>query len=259
MGHERIGFLPRSGQWRVLVEQLSGLGSNEETVAHIATTTLHNVRQAYAGMPYDESVIKATRFLVVLSMSATRSGQHAYLREHGFSVDEKLSLLSLMRAAKDAIRTEKDSLEVNKISIDSVLQTLTVYERANRVTQLSLFDDQSHSIWSQVGSGSGFCELSRGFISVFTERYLRYFLERTAASSFDDYRLLSDFTRKLAQDTSSVSHHAFDTSKLMQSVAAAWFNKYAKYTIPSDSEISGFLVHVFSKMREEFRREAEGR
>jgi integrase len=50
--------------------------------------------------------------------------------------------------------------------------------------QPSLFGtgDTAAEIWAKAASAEGFCELARIFYSSFTERYLRYFLEREASA-----------------------------------------------------------------------------
>jgi hypothetical protein len=44
MGHERIGFLPRTKQWNAIVEQLSSFGGDPSSVAQIANDTLKSKR-----------------------------------------------------------------------------------------------------------------------------------------------------------------------------------------------------------------------
>jgi len=130
MGHVRMGFLPRTGQWNAIVEQLSSFGDNVDVVSHIANDTLNAIKTTYAKMPFDESVHKAVAFLAILAFSA---------------------------------------------------------------------------------------------------------------------------------QSNAIADHAFETSKIMQSFAAGWFNKHAVSSPPSETEVTNFLRISFDKMREEFRREADGK
>lgn len=257
MGHERIGFLPRTKAWKAIIDQLATFDDSDESLAQIANATLNNVKKTYESMPYDESVIKALQYLVTLSVSAKKENQVNFLQEHGYIVDENLSLLSLVRSAKNLITTENGSLESNKMVRDAILQAITAYERNNRDDQLSLFREQPSNIWSNIGSGAAFCELTRSFFAAFTDRYLRYYLEREAASIINDYRSIEAFSQKLSEQAEAISHHAFETSKIMQSFAAGWYNRHAKDSVPSTQEITDFLRLSFGKMREEFRREAD--
>ena len=61
MGHERIGFLPRTKQWNAIVGQLSLLdgSASGEAVSRIADDTLSAIQNRYGLLHYDESVVKA--------------------------------------------------------------------------------------------------------------------------------------------------------------------------------------------------------
>lgn len=258
MGHERIGFLPKTQKWNAIINQLAVFDDSEDLLAQIANQTLNNVRKTYEAMPYNESVIKAVQYLTTLAVSAKGDVQVEFLKEHGFSVNDEISLFSLIRNAKNFVTTENGSLESNKIARDALLQAIASYERSKDDGQISLFGEKSPNVWADIGSGAAFCELARGFFAAFTDRYLRYYLEREVANTINDYRSIEQFSNRLSEQTESVSHHAFETSKIMQSFAAGWFNKYAADKIPTQNEIVGFLKLSFEKMREEFRREAEG-
>ena len=258
MGHERIGFLPKTKQWNDIVRQLSAYEGDNEAVKKITNATLSCIRKTYDQMAYDESITKAIKFLAIISYSAKQTDQVSFLNENGCSVDNKLSLFSLMNSAKNYIYTENGSLEINKIARDAVLQAITTYQGTHTSEQLILFGDQSDSVWKNAGSGAAFCELARSFFAAFTDRQIKYYIERSAASEIDNYAALKSFSAGIEQQAEFISHHAFETSKIMQSFAAGWFNKYAVNSIPSDSKITDFLRTSFGKMREEFRREAEG-
>jgi hypothetical protein len=52
-----------------------------------------------------------------------------------------------------------------------------------------------------------------------------------------------------------VSRYAFETSKITQSFAAGWFNKYVRGNKLSDSNIEKFLRIAFGKIQNELLRE----
>lgn len=259
MGHERIGFLPHTKQWKAIINQLTDYGTGSDTVAQIADTTLTCIRTLYEKLPYEESLIKSVKFLVLLSASATQPNQQSYLLQNGISVDAQLSLFSILGSANKYIETATDSLECSKIAKDSILQTVSAYQRTHTQNQITLFgDSDSESVWANVGTGAAFCDLARSFVATFTDRQLKYFIERSAASAINDYSRLQMFSAGVTEQAEAISHHAFETSKIMQSFAAGWFNNHTRNQVPSDAEIVGFLKMSFGKMREEFRREAEG-
>jgi hypothetical protein len=258
MGHERIGFLPHTKQWKAIIDQLSIFGDGVTSTAQIANETLNAVKQTYESMPFDESVTKAVYFLAILTYSARQENQVNFLNENGYDIDDQISLLSLMKSAQTYISTDSHSLETNKIAKDAVMQAIIEYQQNHKTGQLSLLLENSENVWSTAGTGSAFCEMARTFFASFTERQLRYYIERAAASSIDDYDTLQAFNQQLSAQSNSIAEHTFEISKLTQSFAAAWYNKHFTNSLPDKGQVEGFLRMSFGKLREEFRREAEG-
>jgi len=259
MGHVRTGFLPRTAQWNAIVHQLSLFSSDVNVVPIIANETLSAIKKSYEAMPYDESVKKAISFLAKLAFSAKQIDQIAYLNSQGYIVDENLSTYSLVANAQRLIITENDSLEINKIAKDSVMQAVITYQENHQNNQVDLFGNEEQNPLRSIGNGAAFCELARSFFAAFTDKQIKYYVERVAASTINNYGALEKFTSALSEQSIAIADHAFETSKLMQSFAAGWFNKHADTSLPSDKDITDFLRISFGKMREEFRREADGK
>lgn len=258
MGHERIGFLPHTKQWNSIVTRLSTYYKDVDVVTKIADDTLSAIRKTYENMPYDESVIKAMSYLATLTFSAKQTEQVAFLNNNGIFVDSQISLFSLMASAQKYVKTERGSLEINKIAKDAVMQTIIQYNESHYPNQLSLLGNESINIWKHTGSGAAFCELARGFFAAFTDRQIKYYVERAAAYIINDYGSLQSFSKALSVQSAAIADHAFETSKIMQSFAAGWFNIHATNSLPSEAEVTAFLRMSFGKIREEFRREADG-
>jgi hypothetical protein len=257
MGHMRIGFLPRRKQWNAIVEQLSLFVGDQESVRQIAEATLKAIQNNYARLPYDESIIKAMKFLAVLSFSANAEEQSVFLNKNGCNVDNEMTLFSIMASAQGYISTEYGSLEVNKMACDAVLKSVMLFYDRHKDNQLSLFGNGAEETWRKAGTGAAFCEMARSFIAEITEKQLRYCIEREAARTINDFGLMQAFDSALSVQSTAISNHALDISKLMQSWAAGWYNKEAVISLPSDEQLHRFLEYSFSKMREEFRREAD--
>ena len=73
-----------------------------------------------------------------------------------------------------------------------------------------------------------------------------------------DYSTLNQFNQQLSSQSKAIADHAFEISKLTESFAAGWYNKNVSDSLPSEKQIEGFLKISFGKLREEFRREADG-
>jgi hypothetical protein len=256
VGHERIGFLPKTKQWQAIIHELEKYSGDPEAIWEIASATLDCVRSSYKHIAYDESMISAIRFLAALCFSASSDSQVEYLNRQGFSADADLSLFSLMKSAEKYIVTDTESLETNKMARDAVMQALITYKQTHETEQLSFAGFGTENIWQQTANGAAFCEMARSFVAAFTDRQLRYYLERVAAGTLSDYSQIVSFSKELTEQTNAITSHTSDVSKLMQSFAAGWYNTYSVRSLPPDSDISRFLSMTFGKIKEEFRREA---
>jgi hypothetical protein len=259
VGHIRTGFLPKTAQWNAIVQQLSMFGGDENVATTIADSTLSAIKKTYEAMPFDESVVKAISYLANLAFSAKQTDQIAYLNSQGYLVDKTLSTFSLVASAQRLITTEDGSLEINKIAKDAAMQAVIDYQEKHRNNQLDIFGNEGQNPIRLIGNGAAFCELARSFFAAFTDRQIKYYVERVAASTINNYSELEQFTSVLSAQSNAIADHAFETSKIMQSFAAGWFNKHANTSLPSQKDVTDFLRISFGKMREEFRREAEGK
>lgn len=255
MGHVRIGFLPHTRQWNAIIDQLSSYDNNPAMVAVIADRTLDAVRKEFEGLQYDESVIKAIEYLANIVVSSRQDDQIIFLKENGYTVDDNLSLFALTACAQNLIQTSYGSLETNKLARDAAVQAVMDFYEKHSSKQLTLFQNDDNP-FKEKGSGREFCELARYFFASFTEKQIRYYIDRIAASTIDNYENYMHFSDSLTAQSLAITEHAFEISKIMQSFAAGWFNKYALDKSPAEESVTDFLKMSFGKVREELRLEA---
>lgn len=255
MGHVRIGFLPHTKQWKAIVDQLSSYDNDEDAVTLIADRTLDAVRKEYEDLQYDESIIKAIEYLANIIVSSRQDDQVAFLRANGYQIGDDLSLFGLTSCAQQLIQTQEGSLETNKLARDAAIQAVMEFYQDHADKQLSLFGNDDNPFKSK-GSGREFCELARHFFAAFTDRQIRYYIDRAASSTIGDYGKYLQFSDALSEHSREISDHAFEISKIMQSFAAGWFNKHALDNSPTDASVTDFLKISFGKVREELRLEA---
>lgn len=131
------------------------------------------------------------------------------------------------------------------------------YDRA-RPREESLFESlrTPYETWRQLSSAAGFCELARLFFARSTERYLNYFLERSASEVAPGLAARERFRESLHRHVAETSLHAFETAKITQSFAAGWFNKHARQATPDREAVKRFVSFAFDKMREALAHEA---
>jgi hypothetical protein len=238
--------LPKTRRWRDIVDSIA-VDPSAASIASLVESTLAAVSERYAAIGRDESTNLALEFLVELARSSkSESDDHNSLAS--------LPTLGLISNVQKRLSLSNDSLETREIVRHAVADALVKWQRDNISTQTSLFAQRAPN-WAGLGTGAGFCELSRYFFASLTERYLRYFLEREATAQLRDFQQREEFSRRLKTHVDDVSKHAFETAKITQSFAAGWFEKHAGAAPPSKDKRSWFLKKAFSKLREDFRRE----
>lgn len=255
MGHERIGFIPKTKQWQLIVEQLQNYNDDQAAVAKVAADTLDALRGLYDSLPYEPSLIASIRFLSTLCRYSNSTDK---LRSIGVEIGDDITMYSLLHGINQYLSKESDSIEIGKIAKDSLMNAIITYQQTHETNQISFTGFEDKNLWNNIDSGAAFCEMTRSFVAEFTEQNLNYYLERIAASEIKDYSSLISFKQNLEKQSKTITTHSQEISKIMQSFAAGWYNKYTKGKNPNDENIVNFLYVTFKKIKEEFRREGAG-
>lgn len=250
MGHERLGLLPKTKRWRSIVAEIASIETPPSDVPKIARQTLNALGSRYVNLASDKGIEIAFAFLVDVSRAA--AGKSASLELQGRSP------LSLAAELGKRASAPEMSLETFEIARRAVADAITTWSRDNATTQSELFPDATPANpWGGLGTGAGFCELSRLFFARLTERYLSYFLDREASAALPDLRAREQFRQHLQRHLGDVSKHSFETAKITQSFAAGWFHKYAVKDPPGEADVRRFLAYAFAKLREDLQRELQ--
>jgi hypothetical protein len=269
MGHERVSSLPRKTQkWVDLIKKMGSMYSDGIPVEVVAAQTLQNVRRQYENLSRDDTVISRDdtvktvfTFLVVFSRACRFDDPIGELKATGVPFPDEPTLLSIVKALRQQMPMREAASEYGQLALAAAADALGQWYKDNATTQLPLFKPTIDFLesWRRLGTGSGFCELSRLFFGRLTERYLNYFLDRAASATFPSLQQRNQFQHDVRSHVDDVSKHAFETAKITQSFAAGWFNGHARDHIPSEREVEGFLAIAFGKLRDELRREEEGK
>lgn len=257
MGHERLGFLPKSQAWRQIVAEMAGFAVGYAQVNTIARNTLQQVQKQFSKLENDPSIKTSFEFLLQVSFAFQKNDPIGYLTKNKILLSEELSALKLARAITNYKKEEVISNEYQTFARQAAIDAINNWYYSNLDKGQTLFSDgiDSKAILSRVADGSGFCELSRLYFSKLTERYLKYFLDREASAVISNIEDRNRFSDALAGHIEKISKHAFETSKITQSYSAGWFNKNVKGEYPDDKKIKGFLSYALGKMKGELLQE----
>ena len=256
MGHERVGILPRRKPWTQVVRLIADYPDSGQ-INSLAQKTIQNVRLQFESIEKDSGVRSAYKFLVLLSYAYKTNSPIEFLSGFGIDLPGNFSQLKLAKALNEWTSKNQQSIEYGTVAKQAAIDALSQWYSQHQSNQLNLFTAESESseVWNQASNGAGFCELSRLYFSNFTERYMKYFLEREASANLNSISERNHFAEQLEKHIDSVSNHAFETSKITQSYSAGWFTKHTKDSFPSDAKIKKFVSFSFKKMKDELLRE----
>lgn len=256
MGHERVGYLPKTKRWNTIVESISDFAIDNDNVESIASDTIRNVSSRFLDIPKDGSFLSAFKFLLLLSFANKQADPVDFLRSHGLSIDYDISQFQLAKIAHDWVIENENSKEYSSFSSKVLITTINQWISENQTIQQGLFSNNSSLLekWEKASTGAGFCEISRIFFSKFTSVYLNYFLERSASSQIKSFQERELFKKKFSNHIDDISTHAFEISKIGQSFSAGWYNKHTKSDFPSNTKIKNFLSFMMKKLSDELKR-----
>jgi hypothetical protein len=248
MGHERVGYLPKSKKWRSLVAEIADVAEKAGGISQIAADTLAAVGHRYLDLASDPSIRAAFEFLVDITR------QSGSPQKEGLGLAHKGALELTLELEKKLPRSS--SLEIRALAFQSATDAVVQWRTENTIPWGELFVTNSPvPPLRGLGTAAGFSELTRLFFASLTARYLKYFLEREATSVIPRIEERNAFNRNLDGYLDQISRHAFESAKITQSFAAGWFNKYAAAGVrPAKPQLRRFLDYAFSKLREELRR-----
>lgn len=257
MGHERIGLLPKSKRWRKIVEEIAHFSPNSGSIAQIAEETTKNVRTKFKYISSDPAVLAAFKYLILLSYSSTQKDPSDFLNKNEIHLPNGFHIFDLTHSLRDYVAQNENSKEYSKFAVQAMIDTIAEWSKRNQLQQTLIFDSNPNSfeIWRKAANGAGFCELSRLFFGKFTERYLKYFLEREASSNITTLSARQQFNVELEMHIDKISQHAFETALITQSYSAGWFNNHIRGGVPTDDKIKDFLSFAFHKINSDLIRE----
>jgi hypothetical protein len=255
LGHERVGTLPRTREWRALVQQIAATAETPETVPAVAAATLLKVRQRFDRIAADPGFQAAFGF--ILGLSTSQPGNHGKGDvAPPVNLASEPSPLRLTAQMQSWVDAHADSLEYAELAKRAAADVIAFWTR-ERSKQRDLFGstEAASHIWAGARNAGAFSDLSRVFFGKFTERYIKYFLDREASAQLPTVEARERFAASLEQHVDALARHSFETTKIAQSFAAGWYNKHARESRPDRAAVAAFLSFAMGKLREELLRE----
>jgi hypothetical protein len=257
MGHKRYNYLPKTKKWIDLVKELDGFASGNSNIESIAKQTLQNVRNQFEKLEDDPSIYSSFEYLLELSNAFQKENPLEYLKAEGIFNEKELSVLKLGRGLKKYKEEEAVSKEYQTLANQAGIEALNKWYKDNIDIGYPLFSEgvDNEAVFLKISDARKFSDLTRYYFASFTERYLKYFLERSASGTITNINEREKFNKAIDKHIQDISKHALETTNITQGFIAGWHNKYAKGLKPNKREIRKFLSYSLKKMKGELLRE----
>lgn len=260
MGQSRYGPLPRTRNWRRVVELLDR-GSSVHT-EDIALAALRAARAKISSQRNNPVLSHCISLLVQLPLAAKGNNLAEFLEELGIPRDASGSPANLLAGLSSHL--SRFSFEKPHLSALSEIIPLAFKETFSRILSqptLHLFGLSAEEIRSTLrrySDGAGFAEGVSVFFGSFLRRSLLYFLSKEVgnhvgpAAGFEDAAALEQFeeaTRKYCQERATI----------LSEFAADWHGKHVWKGEHSEERVRGFVAVCLRKLLEELQVEDEPR
>lgn len=257
MGHIHLGVLPRSKQWRQVVELLGSGAADEAVFAAAAIAAEKDLARAA-----DDAVfVEAVRLLLMIPFAARGDDFGQALRDCDLPISSTPDLFEISAAAgarlDEIARAAGRRSDFGELAGRALIGTLNdqigqslpgLFEATDRDVQIEA---------QRLSRPSGVAVLTRAFFGRLLSDSLSYWLDRTLATQTGPGRRLPDAGARSAFDV-ALQQYAHEATRIIQEFAPGWYGK----RLHEDGRVgspqaAAFAAVAMKKITEELRRKRD--
>ena len=255
MGHQHLLGIPRTKDWRGVVELIAG---GADLVA-IAAASSRAAEKSMIDAANDAAVRQAFFLLAQIPQAAVGDGFAENLRRLGLSVSDDPTLIEIGTTMMDAIDRfvarlgrHTDFGEIAQLSAVESLQAIAGRELSDLFGANEI---RTRQAIGALGKGRQFAVLARDFFSRLTRRHLTFYLDRELACHVGSGRRFSNL---LDHDEfeEAIILHCREASRIIKEFAEQWYDKHLAEGGIGRDEAGRFVAVAAGKIREELSRRA---
>ncbi len=253
MGHIRLPHLPRTRRWKEVIQLI---GSNTGTAAAVASATVDAIDARFTSNGEDAGLVRTTWLLAQLPVAARSGDFTEALRDLGIHVSATPTITEITTAVSTAIDgflgTDGRRTDVGEMALGAAVETLA-RSLSQRTTSLFPHANDVADAIAQLATETQFGRLARDFFARFTERSLRYYVDRELARHIGSDRRFHTLAEQ-KEFSSALTLHCQQASKIVEAFAGGWWSKARFEKDLSEDRTRKFVSYALKKMRDEIRR-----
>ena len=257
MGHIHLGVLPRSRQWRQVVELLGSKATDDAVFAASAVAAERDLASA----TNDPVFIEAVRLLLMIPFAARADDFGAALRDIDLRVGATPDLFEISAATgarlDEVARSTGRRSDFGELAGRALIGTINdqigqalpgLFEATDRDVQIEA---------QRLSRPSGIAALTRAFFGRLLSDSLSYWLDRTLAMQTGPGRRLPDAGARSSFDV-ALQQYAHEATRIIQEFAPGWYGK----RLHEDGRVgspqaAAFAAVAMKKITEELRRKRD--
>lgn len=226
MGHTRLGQIPKSKKWSVVVDSVLVSLADEQLAASVPAIASQTLSAASSGMlraAADPGLVYSFYVLAQLGLAGRGTPIEGSLPFEPLQQESLFSLLGEVQLSiDDYVLAHGGSTDYSEMAQHAAGDALL---DALEPTSVSLFGsgaDELRAGLRTLSSGSAFADLSQQFFGDFLSRFLNFYLSRvtTRASEYEGFRQVLEFNQELRQ-------YSYQSAAIVRDFASAWVSKTA--------------------------------
>jgi hypothetical protein len=252
MGHTRLGQLPKTREWRRVVELL-GNGADTADIAAAVTTAAEKELSNAQGDPAFAEVVW---LLTQLPIAARSDRFAAELTALGFSAGSERSLQEIVGGFHGAVDYHvgdaSGRTDLGELARQAAAESLSILV-GNQMP--GLFGDSAEDLRLELAkfqTKAQFGRLARDFFARLTSKTLDYYLSRVLADHVGPERALETLGAQ-ADFKAALTLHCRETSEIVEQFAGGWYAKSNFNGTLNRNTTQRFAAYALKKMRDELR------
>lgn len=252
MGHFRLGPLPKSRNWRQVVDLIA----NGADVNVVAEATMRACEKALSKVQNDAGFREAVHLMTQLAIAASKPDPIGHLSSVGMIISKNASIAEVALAVTEAMDRRLDGTgqrsDFGEMAQLSLVKAVTQQLRSRMPTLFAPTEEDVNAAMSGLRKQKAFGELARGFFAQITNDYMKYFLSKTLSTNIGEGQRFAT-TNQVAIFEAGMKKHCEEASVIVEEYSAEWFSKY-KFEEGGDisrSSAEGYGRYALEKMRSE--------
>jgi hypothetical protein len=260
MGHTRLGAVPKTREWKDLVNQIAGLTESGTaptaavSIGLIAAQTLDATNDGLRKAASDSGVQYAFYLLTQIALASRNPNWESLLEVHGIRLSAHSTVFDFTAEVQDAIdryvgESRSGATDLSEIAQQSAGEAITSLVEQRTVSLFSSSSADVQNAMRTLSTKKGFGKLGQRFFGRFLGRFLNFYLSRVTAAQLGSPRLqdLGD----IAHFNDALQNHCNQSARIVRDFCGEWYSK-TEYQKGIDlKSTSRFLAVAVKKLRAE--------